>query len=549
MRVRILIITVSLIAVAIASWRMLADPGTERRDEPPIPEFVDVTAVSGIDHRYEGGFTHFVGGGVAVFDCDQNRLPDLFFAGGAGAPALYRNISHLGGELRFASTTDPLVDGMSGVTGAYPIDVDDDGLTDLAVLRVGENMLLRGVGDCRFERANETWNLDGGDAWTVGFSATWEDGSRRPTLAFGNYLALDQQGQQFGGCGDHMLFRPGGAGDTYDEPIVISPGYCSLSLLFSDWDRNLGSDLRITNDRHYYRQGEEQLFEMVDDRPPRPYTRDEGWQFVQIEGMGIASHDVTGDGVPEIFLTSMADNKLQQLAPDAGGPEYGDIAFELGATAHRPFVGSDVSPSTAWHPEFQDVNNDGIIDLFISKGNVDETAGFAVDDPNNLLLGQPDGGFIEHAEEAGIVDFGRSRGAALVDLNLDGLLDLVYVNRQAPVRLWHNVGAGLGNWLAIDLEQSAPNIDAIGSWVEVKAGNRSQHRERTIGGGHAGGQLGWMHVGLGAAENAELRVQWPDGALSDWIEVDANGFVTIDRPGNDLRIWQPEAIAAANGRE
>ena len=55
------------------------------------------------------------------------------------------------------------------VTGAYPLDVDSDGVADLAVLRYGENVLLRGLGDCRFERANEAWGFDGGGEWTTAF--------------------------------------------------------------------------------------------------------------------------------------------------------------------------------------------------------------------------------------------------------------------------------------------------------------------------------------------------------------------------------------------
>ena len=66
-------------------------------------------------------------------------------------------------------------------------------------------------------------------------------------------------------------------------------------------------------------------------------------------------------------------------------------------------------------------------------------------DPNNLLLGQADGTFVEGAEEAGIVDYKRARGAAVVDLNLDGMLDLVVVNRVEPVTVWRNVGGGDGD--------------------------------------------------------------------------------------------------------
>jgi hypothetical protein len=340
------------------------------------------------------------------------------------------------------------------------------------------------------------------------------------------------------------MFRPEQGG--YGEPIRLSPGWCTLSILFSDWDRSGRRDLRMTNDRHYYLTGQEQLWRVPMDEAPRLYTESEGWQRMQIWGMGIAGHDVTGDGLPEFFLTSQGDNKLQTLADGTGQPNYTDIAFELGVTAHAPYAGDRAAPSTAWHPEFQDVNNDTLIDLFISKGNVEAQPGFAVRDPSNLMLGNPDGTFTEVAEQAGIVDFARSRGAALSDFNLDGMLDLVEVTRRENVKLWRNVGWGdegasapMGNWVALDLRQEAPNVDAIGSWIEVRVGNRILTREVTIGGGHAGGQLGWLHFGLGEADSVEVRVQWPDGEKGRWVQVDANQFAIIERHAAEAVLWEP----------
>ena len=49
-------------------------------------------------------------------------------------------------------------------------------------------------------------------------------------------------------------------------------------------------------------------------KEPALYTAAEGWKFLRIWGMGIASYDLNFDGYPEYFLTSMADNKLQTLA-------------------------------------------------------------------------------------------------------------------------------------------------------------------------------------------------------------------------------------------
>ncbi|HEX2153813.1 MAG TPA: CRTAC1 family protein [Acidimicrobiia bacterium] len=487
------------------------------------PEFQSESGV--IQHVYDGDFQFFVGGGVAVLDCDGNDLPDLFLAGGENPSGLYRNTGRPGGTLSFAVAGDSAAT-MTGVTGAYPLDVDSDGITDLAVLRVGGNVILRGVGDCGFEAANERWGIEGGNDWTVSFSATWEPGESWPTMVFGNYLDLDRRPEQTETCDDHHLLRPVGKG--YGAPLTLRPGYCTLSVLFSDWDRSGRRDLRMTNDRHYYRDGTEQLWRMAPDDPPRPYGVADGWREMQIWGMGIASQELTGDGRPEIYLTSQGDNKLQTLADDSGRPTYEDIALPRGASAHRPFVGDNTRPSTAWHAEFDDLNNDGFMDLFVTKGNVEAMPEFASQDPNNLLLGQPGGTFVEAADAAGLIDVARSRGGAVADLNLDGLLDVVVVDRRENVKLWRQTGAA-GNWLSIELDQPGANRDAVGAWIRLRLGNHLIERELTVGGGHAGGDSGSLHFGLGHATAADVQVVWPDGEVGDWRTLPANQHVTLTR--------------------
>ena len=127
------------------------------------------------------------------------------------------------------------------------------------------------------------------------------------------------------------------------------------------------------------------------------------------------------------------------------------------------------------------------------------------------------------------------------------MLDLVVVHREANVSLWRNVGSGdaeqpdsMGHWIGVRLEQSAPNVDAVGAWVEVKVDDRITVREVTVGGGHAGGKIGWIHAGLGDADEAEVRVQWPDGEVGPWMTVGADRFVTIERGANEAVPWQPE---------
>ena len=229
---------------------------------------------------------------------------------------------------------------------------------------------------------------------TTAFSATWE-GSGLPTLAVGDYLQLDDEGESGLECDTSELVRPAATGAVYGPPISLAPGFCTLSMLFSDWDRSGRRDLRVSNDRHYYDRanGEEQLWRIAPGEAPRLYV--DGWVKVQIEGMGIASYDLTGDGYPEVYLTSQGDNRLQFLTDGPSLPTYGDMSTKRGVGVPSPFTGGDIRPSTAWHPEFQDVNNDGFVDLFVAKGNVDEIPDYAAKDPSNLLLGRPDGTFQE----------------------------------------------------------------------------------------------------------------------------------------------------------
>lgn len=542
-RVVVVVITCAAVVGALASDGL---PSATPLVALGTPHFVDETASAGIDHVYGGGFEHAVGGGVAVFDCSGDGKPDLYLAGGSASAALYRNDSSVGGALRFTRLPDPATD-LTSVNGAYPIDIDSDGVTDLVVLRNGENVLLRGLGGCRFDRANERLGLGLSPSATEAFSATWEAAATLPTLAFGNYVDPASNDPHHL-CFDNELVRPTATAATYAPPIPLTPSWCALSMLFSDWSRSGRSDLRVSNDLHYYlpTDGQEQLWRVRPRERPSLYTSDDGWVTVQIQGMGIASYDLSGDGYPEVFLTSQTDNRLQTLTAGPSQPTYRDVGLRRGVNAARPFTGGDIRPSTAWHDEFADVNNDGLIDLFISKGNVTEQADYAQRDPSDLLLGQPDGTFHEAADIAGILNFDRGRGAALADFNLDGLLDLVIVNYGAPVRLWRNVGAGdasrsraMGNWIALRVQQTAPNVDAIGAWVEVRVGERVLRRELTIGGGHAGGQLGWVHFGLGTAARADVRVAWPGGEIGPWINVTANEFVIVTREAADARNWSP----------
>jgi len=469
-------------------------------------------------HTYDGGWEHFVGGGLAVLDCNGDTRPDMVAAGGSNALILLRNTSEIGGMVSFEDAT-PAALKLTATTGTYPLDFDNDGLLDLVVMRVGPDVLLKGLGDCDFTPVP----FDLGDHWTTAFSATWEAGQSAPTFAFGHYVDRADPTGPFEACDENHLWRPDGA--HYDL-AVLDPGHCALSMLFTDWARTGRADLRVSNDRHYYvRDGQEQLWAM--ENSPRLFTEDEGWARHMLWGMGIAARDLDRDGRDEVYLSSMGDQRLMRRTGD--GPAFGDVPFAMGTAAQRPYVGDDGRPSTGWHIAFGDVTNDGRDDAFIAKGNVQQMPGNAMEDPNNLLISQADGSFAEAGDRAGVASVHRGRGAALVDLNADGLLDLAVVNRRAPLEVWQNVSASTGHWLSVDLRQVGVNTQAVGAWIEVDDGTTIQAREITVGGGHAGGVAGPQHFGLGAVRDVQIRVRWPHEPWSDWSEVAVDQVLVVNK--------------------
>ncbi|MEP4194729.1 MAG: CRTAC1 family protein [Aliishimia sp.] len=447
------------------------------------------------EHIYDGGWEHFVGGGVAIFDCNADRLPDIFVAGGKNPAKMIKNE----GGFEFQSVDIPR---LTGVTGAYPINLDADEFTDLIVLRVGANVALKGGAGCSFTDATRAWGLPAKDSWTTGFSAWWNEAGSKPTLAFGNYVDRTDPDGPFEACDDNVILHPTPAGYSAQ---TLRPGFCPLSILAAK-DARGRNTLRLSNDRHYYvKGGFEQMWDIMD---RRMLTEADGWKKVALWGMGIASRDLTGDGRDEVMLTSMGDQLLQIAQPDG---LYKAAPFTIGTYAQRPHTGGDGRPSTGWHAEFADVDNDGRADLFIAKGNVDQMPGMATRDPNNLLMQNADGTFSEASVAAGTASLERSRGAGLADFDGDGRLDIVVTNRRAHMELYRNVSEETGNWIAIELRQAGGNRDAIGAVITVTTPDTKQSLQNVIGGGHAGGQLLPRHFGLGGAKSAKARIDWPDG--------------------------------------
>ena len=194
---------------------------------------------AGIDHRYDGDFQYFVGGGVAAFDCDDDGLPDLYLAGGAEPAALYRNDSPIGGALRFSALAEP---GHRPRRGHRRLP---------ARHRRRRHHRPRGAAGRRERRScaasatagssapTRRWGFDGGDGWTTAFSATWEGDERAADAGLRQLPRARRDRRRDLDCADNELVRPDADGTRLRRADRRSrPGCCTLSMLFSDWDRS-----------------------------------------------------------------------------------------------------------------------------------------------------------------------------------------------------------------------------------------------------------------------------------------------------------------------
>jgi len=131
---------------------------------------------------------------------------------------------------------------------------------------------------------------------------------------------------------------------------------------------------------------------------------------------------------------------------------------------------------------------------------------------------------------AGVDRIEDSRGVGVLDVDLDGDLDLVVQGCEKPTVLLVNQGTP-GNWLEVRLRGTRSNRDAIGARLEARIGDRTMVREVTSTGGYITGRSLMSHFGLGEATSLdELLVLWPSGTRTVLRNVAANRLLVLEEP-------------------
>ncbi len=532
---------------------------------PSTVTFTDITAATKIAFKHAGSPTSMkylletMGGGVAIFDYDNDGRMDLFFTNGAllkdpmpkGAmpdksdPKFWNRLYHQKADGTFEDVTERAgLKGEGFSMGVAAADYDNDGFVDLYVTGYGQNHLYHNNGDGTFTDVTRKLGVAGG-GWST--SAGWIDYDHdgRLDLFVARYLDWDfEKGAAL--CGDsrgtraychpenfkgatNILYHQKGDGTFEDVSVkagIADPDGKALGVAFADFDNDGFMDIFVANDsvrQSLYRNKGNGTFEDIAVTAGAGYDED-GKTYA---GMGVDAADYDNDGFADVFITTLSYQTY---------PLYhnnGDMSFSY--ATKQTAVGQITLAYSGWGTHFIDADNDGWRDIFVAQSHVLDTielsSGYLKYKQPLLLMRNTGKGFTNVSATAGsafnlpIV----SRGAAIGDLNNDGQIDIVIgVLNDSPVVLRNN--GTKNHWLGIRLAGSTSNRDGLGTRVIVSdSSGRRQIFDESTAGSYLSASDPRIIAGLGDANAVHtVEVHWPSGRRQTINNPDVDRYLIIN---------------------
>ncbi len=528
----------------------------------PLPRFDDIALPMGISLVNVSGsenpdyILEANGNGAAFLDYDRDGDMDVLIINGStldtpgGSPvaALYRN-----DETTFTDVSEEMgIDGRGWAFGVCVADFDNDGDPDFYVTAWGPNFLYRNDGPDGFVNVAAESGVD--DArWGTNCAFGDYDRDGFLDLYVSNYLNFDpgrtpRKGEaanchfmgQLVFCGPiplegeaDVLYRNNGDGTFTDRTLisgVADPGHYGFGAVFSDFDNDGWPDIYVANDsvpNSLLRNNGDGTFDEIG------LVSGTALNFMgqPQAGMGVAIGDYDADGLFDIYVTNFSrdTNTLYR--------NTGSMLFVDETTRSRSSANSELH--LGWGTGFVDIDNDGWLDIFVANGHTYPDIGdmdslLSYREPKEVYRNLGDGTFEDVSGQLGedIRVPRPARGAAFGDIDNDGAIDVLSINRNEPPNLYRNSGVSGHHWVGLRLEGTTVNRDAIGARVEIDAGGRTQYDEVRSGGSYLSHNDMRIVFGLGTTGHVdEVRVRWPNGETETFTGIEIDRYVTL-RQGN-----------------
>ncbi len=525
------------------------------------PWLVDQTADAGLAFTWISGhdgdflMPEIVGGGVALLDYDGDGDLDVYFAQGGDLstawddPAANPHINRLfrnDGKWSFTDVTETAGGGDGGYAMGVAVgDIDADGDPDLYITNAGRNTMLRNDGGVFHDITEASGTGHGG--WGASAAFFDADGDGDLDLYATNYLNWTPKTEvtcysPLGGedyCSPRNYLSPAldvfyrNRGDGTFEDATVPTGFntasgTGLGVIHGDWNKDGHPDLFVANDGMpdllWVAKGDGTWVESGVSMGCA--LDDEGKAKA---GMGVDTTDIDDDGDLDIIVCNLIGESDSLFRND--GEYFVDITGRTGIRAKSKH-------NTRFGLGWIDFDNDGWLDLYEASGAVTRLSVPEGIDPyaqeDMLLRGGPKLKFKPVQPRGGTDETINltSRAAAFGDLDGDGGIDIVVVNRDAPANLYRNIAASRGNWVRLQILNEA-GMPAIGAVVSGTTGKRTITRPVRRAYSYMASNEPTVHIGLGEAPAVEqVRVRWPDGQITEHGRLEA-GKTHVLRKGSD----------------
>ena len=545
------------------------------------------------------------GAGVAAGDIDNDGLPDLFFSGNMVSSRLYLNKGNMhfediteraGVKTNRWCTGATMVDiNNDGLLDIY-VSVSGPGAGSKGIDRA--NLLFINNGDGTFTEAAAKYGIaDTGFTTHAVFLDYNGDG-------YLDLFLLNNSPQDFArGAADahplgvraispasyNTLYRNNGDGTFTDVSeqagILRQIGY-GLGVVVADVNRDGRPDIYVSNDVSpndvlYINTGKGTFIDQAA----------ASLKHTSIAGMGVDVADFNNDGWPDIVQMDMLPASPEQRKRMSGyltyarrteqrsrgfRDDYDANALQLshGRTANGVVVFSEIAnfagvaaTDWSWSALFADFDNDGRKDIFVTNGypkapnDLDYQAGVfaarragdhaaALEQlrqlrsykvPNYLFRNNGDLTFSDVSKAWGMTLPGFSYGAAYVDLNNDGKLDLVVNNIDAPASIYENVQRDTSaHYLTVALEGEPPNRRGLGTTLMLTADGRRQYLYHSPYRGFMSTMDDREHFGVGRSTIVDsLEVIWPDRRSQVLTNFAVDRTITVRQRDASTNLHQP----------
>lgn len=507
--------------------------------------FTDVTA--------EAGLSGLDGVSVGVFaDYDNDGYKDAFISRTFKPNQLFRN----NGDGTFTDVT-----AQSGIgedcctTVASWADYNNDGYLDLYVGRYLDPRIdIPTTFYARNGEPNQLYRNNGDGTFT---NVTVEAGVGETGLCLGTVFG-DYNNDGYpdlyvvNDFGRNTLYRNNGDGTFTD--VTVKTGTLAygagMNASMGDYDNDGQIDVYVTNIR-----SEHAWFAEAPTIHRYMYNSISQGVWASDMPLYMEIFRQSGFGFVEVFQQMASGNTLLR---NKGDGTFEDVTWSARANP----------PGWFWGAGIFDFDNDGWQDIYAANGWVYNDPGTEIEldflnnvvskqdeyktgkffnpdhfgqtswhgwERNRYLRNNGDGTFIELGRPTGADLILNSRGIAVADYWNRGIVDVAVAASTDRHALLKNQIGDRRNWLAIDLQGTKSNRDAVGARVIVKYGDRQAVREVMLGDGYGSQNTLRLYFGIDDAEKVDqILVKWPaSGIEQTFTSVAANQFLKIVE-GNDV---------------